>query len=154
MISVVRNLRDVMIAEERRMNVCTQERHKGKTLVCIPTCEMLQEIEGCLDLSHDCCFVSPIPQVVDILKGRGFQNVMGLGINEEFIDHRHHFDKVIVFENRFFDTLPMMKIIQNSTSAPIIVVTTTPGYPVRLYQSIGARYVVYTKSRNVSCFFK
>ena len=139
---------------ERRMYVCTQERPKDTTLVCIPTYEMLQEIEDCLDLSLDCCFVSPIPQVVEILKGRGFQHVMGLGVNEEFFDHRHHFQKVIVFENYFFDTLPMMRVIQNSTSAPIIVVTMTPGYPVRLYQSIGARYVVYTKSRNVSCFFK
>ncbi|WGG44766.1 hypothetical protein [Rossellomorea sp. DA94] len=133
--------------------MCTQERQKDTTLVCIPSYEVLQEIEGCLNLSHDCFFVSPIPQVVEILKGRGFHRVMGLGVNEEFLDHRCHIHKVIVFENHFFDTLPMMRIIQNSTSAPIIVVTMTPGYPVRLYQSNGARYVVFTKSRNVSCFF-
>ncbi|MGM0867440.1 MAG: hypothetical protein ACQEWF_22510 [Bacillota bacterium] len=67
---------------------------------------------------------------------------------------RNQFDKVIVFESHIAYTLSMIKIIQNGTCAPIIVVTTTHGYPVRLYQSIGARYVVYTKSRNVSCFLR
>lgn len=154
MISVVRNGRGVMTAFGRRINVFIQERQKGTTLVYIPTWEMLQEIEDCLDRSHACCFVSSIPQVVEVLKGRGFQDVMRLGQYEEFLDHRNHFNKVIVFESHFSDTLSMMKIIQNSTPAPIIVVTGVHGYPVRLYQSIGARYVVYTKSRNVSCFLR
>lgn len=131
-----------------------QERQKDTTLVCIPSSEMLKQIEGCLERSQACCFVSPIPQVVEVLKDKGFQDVMALGQNEEILDFRHPFNKVIVLESHIADTLSMMKIIQNSTCAPIIVVTTTHGYPVRLYQSIGARYVVYTKSRNVSCFLR
>ncbi len=131
-----------------------QERRKDTTLVCIPSSEMLQQIEGCLERSQACFFVSPIPQVVEVLRDRGFQDVMVLGQSEEFLDVRQPFDKVIVLENHIAETLSLMKIIQNSTGAPIIVVTTTHGYPVRFYQSIGARYVVYTKSRNVSSFLR
>ncbi|MGD6875163.1 hypothetical protein [Bacillus infantis] len=120
-------------------------------LVCIPNEEVLQRIQSHLSDSHSCCLASSDPQVIRILKSGGHQRVIEFGPKDEYLILRGRFRKVIVFESEIAETCTLLKVIRNSTCAPIIVAATVHGYPMRLYCAYGAKYVVYSKSNNISC---
>ncbi|MGM0847255.1 MAG: hypothetical protein ACQEUT_20040 [Bacillota bacterium] len=127
---------------------------EAASLVLIPNNEILQQIESYLSLSPACCLLSPNSQMTENLRGKGFRDVIEFSPDDEYLHIQDHYSKVIVFESHIVDTCDMMKVIKNSTCAPVIVITTVHGYPMRLYYSMGAKYVVYTRSSNISYFLR
>lgn len=122
------------------------------SLILVPNTQILQLIEGYLARSPSYCILSPNIQVTERLVEKGFRQVIDFRPDDEYLHLQGHFSKVIVFESHIKVTYDLMKIIKNSTCAPVIVITTVQRYPMRFYYSLGAKYVVYTRSSNVACF--
>jgi len=125
---------------------------KESVLVCVPDQDVLPELEGYLNPEHS-YVATPDSQVSEWLRYHGFKNVYSFSNHDSFIPLSAKFEKVILIESRHIaDTFDSLKVLRNSTIAPIIVVTTTHAYPMRLYYSMGAKLVIYSKSKNISYF--
>ncbi|RIW31351.1 hypothetical protein D3H55_15370 [Bacillus salacetis] len=121
-------------------------------LVCIPNEGIFQLIQNGLKDYRACCFASADSRVIEALQNSGVQRVVAITPGEQYLRLNDQFSKVIVFESHIADTCDLMTIIGNSTCAPVVVVATGYGYPMRLYYSLGAKYAVYSKRSKISCF--
>ncbi|MBM7603080.1 hypothetical protein JOC75_001050 [Metabacillus crassostreae] len=125
---------------------------KESVLVCVPDQNMLLGLEGYLNPTHS-IVVTPNTQVADLLKNQGFKNIFSFSSNDTYIPLPAQFEKVVLIESKHIaDTFDSLMVLRNSTIAPIIVVTATHAYPMRLYYSMGAKLVIYSRSKNISNF--
>ncbi|RTR26580.1 hypothetical protein EKG37_21160 [Robertmurraya yapensis] len=116
-------------------------------LLCIPTFEILQDLESQLHSNCRFIFVSFDDEVCSYLRSIGFHQIFQISPTNRYIHLNSVVKKVLIFEDEIPATCKMIQLISRSTSAPIIVITKEL-YKLRLYYSVGAKYVIHSKSTN------
>lgn len=126
---------------------------KACFLLCIPSYQVLIDLNGQIERDDSLVFLTGDHRVYYGLQSKGFTNIFLLDGQEAFIELGEELEKIILIEDSLADTCLLLKIVRASSKAPIIVMTKNKQYPLNLYQSIGAKQVIYTNSNNISFLF-
>ncbi|WP_226617930.1 hypothetical protein [Cytobacillus firmus] len=123
---------------------------KACFLLCIPSYQVLIGVAGHIERNGSLVFLTGDHRVHYGLQSKGFTDIFLLDGQETYIDLGEELEKIVLIEDSLADTCSLLKIVRASSKAPIIVITKNKQYPLNLYQSIGAKQVIYTNSNNVS----
>jgi predicted transcriptional regulator of viral defense system len=116
-------------------------------LISISSLEQVKELDSQLNHDQSVIFVSFDKRIINFLKNVEYQQVYQVEPSDIFIDLPTNIQKVLIFEDTIQTTCTMIQLIKRSTIAPIIVIS-KEWYKLRLYYSIGAKHVIFSKSNN------
>ncbi|PFA25609.1 hypothetical protein CN373_00105 [Bacillus cereus] len=126
---------------------------KEVTLICVGEENKVNSLRKLISFQRDLIIFTANEQIADEVRACGFESTYCCNTGLNITSVCSGIKKVILLG----DELPIVSFfterIRFSFQAPITVVTRNKRYPVRLYQTIGAKFVVFTNCDNISFLF-
>ncbi|EEL52025.1 MULTISPECIES: hypothetical protein [Bacillus cereus group] len=126
---------------------------KELTLICVGEKSKVNSLRELAPFQSDMIIFAVDKYVADEVRACGFESTYCCNTELNIPSICSGIKKVILLG----DELPIVSFfterIRFSFQAPITVVTRNKRYPVRLYQTIGAKFVVFTNCDNISFLF-
>ncbi|MGR5986238.1 hypothetical protein ACUC2M_21830 [Bacillus cytotoxicus] len=126
---------------------------QGLTLICVGEKDKLNSLRELVSFQSELIIVVADEQIAGEARKFGFQTIYCFGKELNRTSICTGIKKVILLG----DELPIVSFftewIRFSFQAPITIVTRNKKYPVRLYQTMGATFVVFTNCDNISFLF-
>lgn len=126
---------------------------KELTLICVGEKSKVNSLRELAPFQSDMIIFTVDKHVADEVRACGFESTYYCNKELNVTSICSGIKKVILLG----DELPIVSFfterIRFSFQAPITVVTRNKRYPVRLYQTIGAKFVVFTNCDNISFLF-
>ncbi|WP_242141812.1 MULTISPECIES: hypothetical protein [unclassified Bacillus cereus group] len=126
---------------------------QGLTLICVGEKDKLNSLRELVSFQSELIILAANEQIAAEVRKFGFQTTYCFNKELNITSICTGIKKVILLG----DDLPTVSFftewIRFSFQVPITVVTRNKKYPVRLYQTIGATFVVFTNCDNISFLF-
>ncbi|UNP77032.1 hypothetical protein MN033_02210 [Bacillus nitratireducens] len=123
------------------------------TLICVGEESKVNSLRDLVAFQHELIIFTANEEIAAEVKGYGFKSAYSCNKDQDLTSICERIKKVILLG----DELPIVSFfterIRFSFQAPITVVTRNKRYPARLYETIGAKFVVFTNCDNISFLF-
>lgn len=126
---------------------------KELMLVCIGEEEKVNSLRELVPFQSDLIIVTVHEHVAAEVRACGFEKVYCCNGEQKLASICNGIKKVILLGDELPTVSFFTEHIRFSFQAPITVVTRNKWYPVRLYQEMGAKFVVFTNCDNISFLF-
>ncbi|HHT7187758.1 TPA: hypothetical protein ACTZ5N_000986 [Bacillus cereus] len=123
------------------------------TLICVGEKKKVNSLRGLVAFQHGLIIFTANEEIAAEVREYGFEAAYSYNKEQDFTSICEYIKKVILLG----DDLPIVSFFTEhmrfSFQAPITVVTRNKRYPARLYELIGAKFVVFTNCDNISFLF-
>ncbi|EJV55405.1 hypothetical protein BWGOE4_07040 [Bacillus mycoides] len=123
------------------------------TLICVGEENKIKGLRELVAFQHELIIFTANEEIAAEVRNCGFDSTYSCNKEQDFTSICERIKKVILLG----DELPIVSFfterIRFSFQAPITVVTKNKRYPARLYETIGAKFVVFTNCDNISFLF-
>lgn len=123
------------------------------TLICVGEENKVKSLRELVAFQHELIIFTANEEIAAEVREYGFESAYSCNKEKDFNSICTRIKKVILLG----DELPIVSFftehIRFSFQAPITVVTRNKRYPARLYETIGAKFVVFTNCDNISFLF-
>ncbi|MDZ5607433.1 hypothetical protein U2I54_10005 [Bacillus pseudomycoides] len=126
---------------------------KEVTLICVGEEEKINSLRELVPFQQDMIIFTVNEHVAAEVRACGFEATYCCNGEQKLTDICNGIKKVILLGDELPTVGFFTERIRFSFQAPITVVTRNKRYPVRLYQTIGAKFVVFTNCDNISFLF-
>lgn len=127
-------------------------RYMELTLICVEK-NKVKSLRELVAFQHELIIFTANEEIAAEVREYGFESAYSCNKEKDFTSICTRIKKVILLG----DELPIVSFftehIRFSFQAPITVVTKNKRYPTRLYETIGAKFVVFTNCDNISFYF-
>ncbi|KEK24213.1 hypothetical protein [Bacillus gaemokensis] len=126
---------------------------KELTLICVGEENKVNSLRELLPFQSDMIIFTADEHVAAVVRASGFESAYCCNKDRDLTSICSGIKKVILLGDELPTVSFFTERIRFSFQAPITVVTRNKRYPVRLYQTIGAKFVVFTNCDNISFLF-
>ncbi|MDM5187196.1 hypothetical protein QUF99_07610 [Bacillus sp. DX4.1] len=126
---------------------------KELTLICVGEEEKVNSLQELVPFQSDMIIFTVTEHVAAEVRACGFEKTYCCNEEQKLTSICKGIKKVILLGDELPTVSFFTERIRFSFQAPITVVTRNKQYPVRLYQTIGAKFVVFTNCDNISFLF-
>ena len=126
------------------------DEEKELTLICVGEEEKVNSLRELVPFQRYMIIFTANDYVADEVRACGFEAAYCYDERLKLISICEEVKKVILLGDELPTVCFFAERIRSSLQAPITVVTRNKCYPVRLYQEIGAKFVVFTNCDNIS----
>ncbi|MGG3522302.1 hypothetical protein ABES33_20950 [Bacillus pseudomycoides] len=126
---------------------------KEVTLICVGEEEKVNSLRELVPFQQDMIIFTATEHVAAEVRACGFESTYCCNGEQNLTNICKRIKKVILLGDELPTVSFFTEHIRFSFQAPITVVTRNKRYPVRLYQTIGATFVVFTNCDNISFLF-
>ncbi|PNU09753.1 hypothetical protein C2L96_24280 [Bacillus cereus] len=128
-------------------------RYMELTLICVGEESKVNSLRNLVAFQHELIIFTANEEIAAEVRNCGFDWTYSCSKEQDFTSICECIKKVILLG----DELPIVSFftehIRFSFQAPITVVTRNKRYPARLYETIGATFVVFTNCDNITFLF-
>ncbi|HEK9101814.1 hypothetical protein KFD70_19910 [Bacillus pfraonensis] len=129
------------------------DEEKELTLVCVGEESKVNSLRKLISFQSDLIIFTANEQIADEVRAYGFESTYYCNKELNITSICNGIKKVILLGDELPTVSFFTERIRFSFQAPITVVTRNKRYPVRLYETIGAKFVVFTNCDNISFLF-
>ncbi|MDM5153520.1 hypothetical protein QUF88_06620 [Bacillus sp. DX1.1] len=129
------------------------DREKELTLICVGEENKVNSLRELAPFQSDMIIFTVTEYVAAEVRACGFEKTYCCNEEQKLTSICKGVKKVILLGDELPTVSFFTERIRFSFQAPITVVTRNKQYPVRLYQTIGANFVVFTNCDNISFLF-
>ncbi|MFJ8527659.1 hypothetical protein [Bacillus sp. NPDC094106] len=129
------------------------DEEKELTLICVGEENKVNSLRELVSFQSDLIIFTVTEQIAAEVRACGFESTYCCNKEQNVTSICNGIKKVILLGDELPTVSFFTERIRFSFQAPITVVTRNKRYPVRLYQTIGAKFVVFTNCDNISFLF-
>ncbi|WP_459500325.1 hypothetical protein [Bacillus sp. C1] len=123
------------------------------TLICVGEEEKVNSLRNLVPFQSHMVIFTVSERVAAEVRAYGFEATYCCNEEQDLSSICSGIKKVILLGDELPTVSFFTERIRFSFQAPITVVTRNKNYPVKLYQTIGAKFVVFTNCDNISFLF-
>ena len=122
------------------------------TLICVGEESKVDSLRDLVSFQHELIIFTANEEIAAEVRNCGFDWTYSCSKEQDFTSICECIKKVILL-GMSFQSLVFHRTHSLFFQAPITIVTRNKRYPARLYETIGAKFVVFTNCDNISFYF-